>query len=759
MNFPQSLLQTYIKIAFVSCALIAVTTTAQAQTLGISSNQVTISVPGTSFSTTATIANTGVVSAVTGVPTTGTLTTPTFSFTLQQTGAAGLNGTYSVGIILDEQSSQRRLEVFIPTVTFTFDGSGNLTGSLGAQNVKIYGRDAAGATLAQTSVASAGSVAFNGSTLSFSAADQITLIQAQGGILADITTSINNTGLSYDYTVILARTVGTNFTFQHSDATAFPAANNEFVVGAGDNAVLNTTSQKLTGTVTFAAVSGSGGGGGGGTTSTAAADNAINAEVTSLTTTLSGTPTPEQLAAVNTFVTDSIAQVAAGTASPSAVLGLIDLLNASISKQNFNTNTGTTIATVNLLRDAINALGNANLSDAEKITFAGKMAGSLNSFGTVVNNTTLDSANRKVLKRGLKSVSNALKAANTVLRGRNGLPNSLRASAVLISQAASFANKAKRQRYAYKFARVAFSTASKIQGSTNPIQKLTANSDSGFEVFRATVVNSLNPAEVIIEIEDSTPFTAQESLLNVINIPGATANYDASSGLVEIIAGDTFLPTYLVEAAITDPDILQGATIADDGTLIVVNGVLGSTYVPASRDRAGLITALEAAGISVEFEEDGSVNLVAAGGEKLSGTFGFDDVNISTLDSATAVTFTNPSGNPVDADYSIVVNYSDGSSQKIQPYVATDAFYESLDDLDVEVTTDRSTGIILGPDGIRLRPDYFVSTPTASDLTFHDANKDSLDISYRVATDFNGDGTVDLEVITASDKQIVYVLP
>lgn len=266
MGIPQSLYRTCIKFAVTSCALIATAASVQAQTLNLSSNQFTVSVPSTTFSSTPTISSGGVVPAVTGVPTTGTLTTPTFSFTLQGTGITSTSGTYTVGIILDEQGSQRRLEVYIPGVSLSFDGSDNLTGTLTTPNVTIYGRDTSGSLTAEITAASAGSVAFSGNSISFSAADQITFIQAQGGILADITTSINNTGLTYDYTVILARTAGTNYAFEHSGGTDFPATGaTEFTLvpasNAAENAVLATTGQKLTGVVTFSATASSGGGG------------------------------------------------------------------------------------------------------------------------------------------------------------------------------------------------------------------------------------------------------------------------------------------------------------------------------------------------------------------------------------------------------------------------------------------------------------------------------------------------------------------
>lgn len=114
-----------------------------AQNLGVSGNQITISAPG--FNQNATLSAGGTVTPVTGVPTSGTLTTPTFTFTLEHDTAVNESGTYAVGIVIDEDTSMRRLEVFIPGVVLNFT-VGVLAGTLTTPSVNIYGRDTSGAT-------------------------------------------------------------------------------------------------------------------------------------------------------------------------------------------------------------------------------------------------------------------------------------------------------------------------------------------------------------------------------------------------------------------------------------------------------------------------------------------------------------------------------------------------------------------------------------------------------------------------------------
>ncbi|MCG8414136.1 MAG: hypothetical protein MI746_07940, partial [Pseudomonadales bacterium] len=112
-------------------AALAFTSAVHAQQLGIQNNEVTISISGTSFSTSATLDGSGNVTAVNNVPTdgSGNLTVPRFTFTLQQNSMENLNTTFTAAIIIDEDSSDRRLEVVIPGIDMNFDASGNLTGT------------------------------------------------------------------------------------------------------------------------------------------------------------------------------------------------------------------------------------------------------------------------------------------------------------------------------------------------------------------------------------------------------------------------------------------------------------------------------------------------------------------------------------------------------------------------------------------------------------------------------------------------------
>lgn len=748
------------------CASIA--TSASAQNLGVAGNQINISIPGSSFSTSATLTAPGTVSAVTGIPSqsTGSLIAPKFTFTLEQDGSAnGSSGTYAAGIIIDEDSSQRRLEVFIPGISLSFDGSGNLTGTLTTPSVNIYGRDSTGTVLASTTVASAGSVNFNGNSLSFSAADQIALIQAQPGILADIVTSINNAGLTYSYTVVLAKTGGTaNYSFGLNAAGAFSAFQGagaaEFNIGgAAQNGVDATAldpGQKLTGTLSFTNSTGGGGGGGGGG-STTGNDNTINAGQTALQNELdaAGPPSADLITQVNSTAAAVAAEVKAGTASPTTLFGVLDTLNKSLGKQDGSTPTGSTAATLASITNVVSALNGVTLTTEQKAEFLGKITSTL-------ANTASNIQDRGESQAGtgfsdiLRNLGGSLTAAADVLNG--GIySNSLVAASKNVSAAVIL-----NEFYATSLPQKAFQLTSIVlrhAASSTGVSAGISGSGAGAisnDQRSATHLNALNGENTRIEVTEGVVSTVTDALLAVINTTGATAQFDSDTSVTEIRAGDITVPTFLIATSVVGEHIADGFITAADGGLIAVKDGVAGTYVPAPRDVNGLIVALEQAGITVTIEADGSLYLVSDTGAKFSATFAFEDVATGVLGSA-AVTFTPATGNPKDPGHKLRVTYSDGSVQSLVPYVAANDFYSSLVAQNIDVATDRATGIITGPDGIRLRPDYFINNVTASDLTYLAANKDSYGIAYRVS-DVDGDGVSDLEVITAEGKQTLYGL-
>lgn len=807
-----------VKAISLLSVMAALSINSHAQTLSVSSNQVSVTVPGTSFSSTATLANTGSVSAVTGVPTTGTLTTPTFSFTMVQTGAESSTGNFSVGIILDEQGSQRRLEVFIPTVSFTFNAGGALTGALGAQNVKIYGRDAAGATQAETSVASAGSVAFSGSTLSFSAADQIALIQAQGGILADITTSINNTGLTYDYTIILANTSGVNYTFQHSDTTAFPVAATEFVIGAGDNAVLDVNSQKLFGTVTFAASSGGGGGGGGGTTPAAevasveAATDELVADIASQGFTPAVTSQVNTLvASTSTAATNVAAGLKAGTTTTATGISLIASLGSQLNALNSLSITVTdtdpdkaskidTIAAANQsllasMKSLSTGFAGRGITASERaqlagtiVTFSSSVQTLLNSLltsfslvsaqsSTAITVDTLVTDFRVLIDDYESAVSNLLTIPDFTIE------SSLFSSVQGISQRVGRGLLASLGTELGLSITYTNDTAAKALLSSNValLDRLlgvsAVNIGSGATLTSTTTQAALTTAGLsatdaanlttnLATFVNPDTFTAdtgtgQVTLTSVLTsaLTADSLSVDATTSRVNYTKDSNTFAVF-VKSVYPAPSILpEGQFILSDGSVLIIGDELAVTLVSAANDMVEFAEAIQLAGsgsFTTAASSNGHVSLNETASSVVFSSL-FSSAALSSTTAASTTSFEAPSGDPAASSYRFVINYKDGTSQEILPAIADSAFFTSVENAGFAILIDRLTGgINIG--GFNFRPDFFQTPLDTAASTYLTENADSSGVAYRT-TDANGDGRTDYQILTATGIQTVYGLP
>ncbi|CAE7417822.1 unnamed protein product [Symbiodinium microadriaticum] len=719
---------------------------AHGQQLNLTSNQFTVSVPSTTFSSTVSVANTGTVGAVTGVPTTGSLTTPSFSFTLQGTAINGTSGTYTVGIILDEQGSQRRLEIYIPGVSLSFDGGGNLTGSLTTPNVTIYGRDSAGTLTAEVTAANGGSVSFNGNSISFSAADQISFIQAQGGILADITTSINNTGLTYDYTLILANTAGTNYAFEHSDGTDFPATGaSEFTLvpasNADENTALATNGQKLTGTVAFAAASSGGGGGGSSVTA---------GEVsTSLTSAFSfvGSASSET---GGSFSTQGLLTAAQKSIFKGGIKGMLKSLRSQISSSSPLLSALPLLGPGSSAADgASTILGNETLeSDRELLLSIGASISAVAEIGEVIDNELLVDAQNfsdDLLQQRLSQIAEVVNPALNVT-----YTNSTATRQLLAGNPALLAGV---------IDVVGIPLTSTLQPDQSGIQAnlVTAGLDStNAQTLAANLTAFVDPSGVTVTDSNDQLVTAASSLQNntgastVVSYNAATLNSSVFDG-----GSSQRFPINVLDIRIVPASVPTGLRALPDGSIVSVNTGLATTVAPAPVDTIALARGINSAGATMTIESDGAVTL-AGSGFTVSATFGFDGV--STIASTTETpTFSEPTGDPASAGYYFTITYGNAVSQNILPYLQDDLILDTIIAAGLDVVTDRSTGVFTIAGAGSFRPGYFVEAATLEDSNFR-SQAGNPDVAFR-PVDANGDGVTDYRAIVGTNVQMIYGMP
>ncbi|NKB31613.1 MAG: hypothetical protein GKR91_00750 [Pseudomonadales bacterium] len=748
-----------LKLSTIFLVLLGLSNTAAAQVLNLASDEFTVSVAGTSFNSTVSVPSTGIIPHVSGVPTSGTLTIPTFTFGVSGTAITSTTGTFTAGIVIDEQSSMRRLEVLIPGIVLAFDGSDNLTGTLTTPTVKIYGRDASGATQAETSVASGGSVNFDDNSLSFDAAGQIALIEGEMGILGDIVTSLDNTGLSYDYTVILARTAGTNYDFQHSGGMSFTAASSEFVIGAGDNAVLDVTSQKLTGSLSF------GGGGGGSQDPTCdAGETLVDGECVADTEIAQeglddadaaindldeGATSEEISGAIDdlTDVGDDIADLLAdgdadselglnfsgsGTAAVDTLVGLSDADPDDVAE-----NVGSVLQTVGTVFDNLD-----DLSNSEQDQVVDDTVNILTDVVGLVGDSDLSAA----------SVEDLVESTETLLNGLITADDGAVATEVLtqitaLVDAADTEIKiepdATAQEAVQSFAYVLLQIAGQ---STEEIIET---------VFDIGTVDSIQHS-----INFNLTGVIPDDLLNLrsdlsaLNNTGTGSNTDfsfASHGTDNVTA-------HIVAVSIVPSNTAQGASYLPNGNIVLVSGNVSIELSPAAADVFSFIDGVEDIGATITLLEGGSMTL-SDGTITAYATFGFEDVENSGDSNAGSATFFGPaSGDESDVNYLFTVNYPNGGAQDLLPVIADDAFFDSVQGFGYDVLADRTTGVITIPGVGDFRPSYVVSNIEFSDAVYHQLNADASGVAYRVF-DFNNDGILDVQVLTSTQSQLVLGMP
>jgi len=246
----------------------------------------TVNFTATGFADSPTIGSNGILTDVTGIPTGAITSDLGLSFTMQSTGTGDGIYSFEVGMFIDHDDSQRRLEIFIPGVTMTFSNSGStLVGAITGNSVTVHGRSADGATTLSTTTTNS-AFGFNGSSLSVSAGNQLNDIQTAGDILGDLVATFNTESQGhYNYGIFLAQTGGPEaLTFGTAAGSAFPCAPaSPFEINTAKNATLSGSSAlqgeiaisgasdtnsvsptAYSGTCTPTVTSSGGGGGGGG---------------------------------------------------------------------------------------------------------------------------------------------------------------------------------------------------------------------------------------------------------------------------------------------------------------------------------------------------------------------------------------------------------------------------------------------------------------------------------------------------------------
>jgi len=191
------------------------------------------------------------------------------------------------------------------------------------------------------------------------------------------------------------------------------------------------------------------------------------------------------------------------------------------------------------------------------------------------------------------------------------------------------------------------------------------------------------------------------------------------------------------------------ATLVTDGTAIDI--------APSAYNLVNFVDAVEVAGFTYTQNSNASFTLDLGDGSTFVGAFGYDNLTGADLTSACgSVSVTEPSGAFNAPGYSFGIVCANGITQTVVPFLANANYLSSIQASGLTATTNRNTGVITVSGGVgELKPSFFTATPTAAELQYHTAAKDSLGIATQ-STDINGDGIMDYKVITATNVQVLY---
>lgn len=792
---------------------------AHAGEINVASDQLVITAAGGFGGATPTIGNDGIVGVgeIAGLPSPAGAF-PDFSLTLESNNTANGTYTFAAGFIIDDDNSDTRLEISIPTVNMTFSNSGaDITGSITGSAATMIGRNNdSSATVTNTTLPNS-FFSFAGNVLTLDAGAQIAAVEAEGGLFASIINSVDvfNEG-HYDYAVFLKQLSGPEalnfgtitgvftefagcapanaFLLNGGLAATFSGAyalQGEFSIGTPGDADITSPTAFISACTPIVTPPGGGGAPPPAEGSAADADVALADEIAGITVPASGpvsaavvTQIDTALNNTDTLVDLTLADLASDDLSVDDAVGIIDTLNSSLELAGEAIQAG---ATLNLgtISDIIDGIGDviAALDDGGTLTplqltqLASTTLSTLDAIRDLIADDADPDSTADILDQAGDVVNAAINVgvdlSTTLTDAAASLSESILERALddiaeaLGSEGISFTSVSAAQTLLGDnptlLAEVVDVTALSIGGvfdldeaaSQTAIEAGGVSSGAASNLV-ADLSAFIDPTGLSIDIGTET-FTALD--LVAAAIPGgSTATVDGTTGAIVISSTGGDVQAFVSDIALVPESVPSGQFIRPDGSLLSISDGIAITLVPSPADPVELVAAIEDVGggdFTTDLLANGAFSLTdTISGAVFSATFSLDAVTAGTP--VTDTTFGTPSGDPADADYAFTVTFTDGSLQQILPMILSPLFFDSVTALGFGIEVDRATGII-DIDGFRFKPDFFQRPLTSEEFLFRLQNGDSSGVAYR-ALDANGDEFTDYQIITTAGAQVVYAL-
>lgn len=746
-------------------------------------NKLTIVGSGASagFSQSATVDSTGAVTNVANVPISTNVGIPSFNFQINQNNVVAGTYTFTIGVIFDDDNNSSRLETKITTLNLTVDGSGGVTGTIPAQNLRLLGRTSSGSVQISADIpnsAANGPVTVTGGTVSFNGSNLISRISNSNSYFKDLILPEFNKAASYTYTIVIEQTNGAAQQFGiDSDAgagytfAAFPdAAVGTFILANNELATHFPSAQRVTGTFNVVVSSG-GGDSGGGTTNTETVTGASTATTTATTAVDNafnngGTPTQEQVTQLvtasqqlNTVLTNTSATTVTTTDLTSLGASVKGLVQTNVKNSGSSApSTSITSNTNAVLSSAAKLL--KSFSEKTTLTAVEAKAGY-----DIVKDLLLNApgffAGSKEDNKNLQSM-NDLTAAIFVMGKKTVPPVEFKSSDYLdVRKALDELNEKKNNGSGGDEVadESTVYTGDGGNGSTIvivPGQPATL-SFSGFDPGEPTTATAPD-AVTLGATADYSNFANQSSngFLQAASTPILFEN-DSTNGTVKVTVGEKVYVGKITTLVLLPSSLSATKLIAQrNGTILLTVDGLG--YIISSFPAKGeeFVAAVKNSGFDLAVRVDGGFDIKTGPSQNFSGVFAFDDVaahqgECGTMSIAASTSAVN------SPNYSFTGTCATSGLQlRVLPYISQSAFYNLGQKFNVNITTARDSGVI-NVSGIgSFKPSFFSNALTINDqalLTSSAVNG----FAFR-SSDVNGDGKLDFEVIHSSGVQVLYGL-
>ena len=767
---------------------------AQAYAADLTLSAATVTIGGQA----STVTNQGLATRVTGIAASN-YGMPDFTFTLAPSGFTDGTYKFKMGIVFDDDNSNNRVEVFVPSLELTITNNAVASSNLDlTQKIRVLARNNDGSINVNAQfdpVATA--ISTKGNLLSISMENVVTAAKSQISALTALLDGMS-TNKNYTYTIAMQETtaggirlgVGSPFValprFQTTCAEATSSqSNNVFTLGSGTLASNLTLAYAVKGQFSVTGATGTVGAAptaftencvaqtGGGTTTPPVSNSTVETTNTAVSTTLDTVTvvTPEIATQVNnaidnsaTLASNTATQIANGTVGTGVALTTLTTVSKSIELAGTATqkagaiDTSKVASTITNLASSLEAINTkASAAGGTALTTAEKTA-----VNDLVTKVVQDASN--LIATGASS-ANILSVVNASIKViAQGAKANGGVTAEVVTQVKTLTEKA------VSGVIKNLSTTQLAGADTSTPAGLKALMVANPSVLEVALAASANlPAGTSVSI-GGVSLTVEEILaLNLggagqtaglqggFNFQAATTGFtvttDSTTGNMTLSNGtEKYVAANPVSRLVPD-SVPEGISYLANGTAVLVGNGVATELAPTAFDQTAFSNAVTSAGFQVTYRSNGSISIALAGNERFSGAFAYD--NLGTATSCGAVSVTAPTGNPAAADYAFMVKCADGVTQRVTPIADNASFYATLANADLNASTNRNTGVITIKTVGSFKPSFFVTPLSLTDTTFYNANKNADGIAFR-ASDKNGDGKTDYEVLSADGVQVLY---